>query len=264
MATSNTHSILREHVTITSEGENVSGFVHRPADPSQRVSLVVMLHGQMASKSQPPHRLFVQLADALVGIGIAALRIDFRGRGDSDGASIDVTPQRDMADTRAALAWATAQPWVDTGRLALLGVSWGGAIAAQLAGDGAPVVAVALLGSVPGAPFGWNPPMQTIDGRQATELWGNLLGAEFYAGLPAITPLASLERAALPVLLVYGTNDETTSEEAVAAARRAFEAASVPHDVVAVEGADHVFMRHAWAQEVIAHTTRWLKHTLRT
>lgn len=50
------------------------------------------------------HRLYRQLSHALAAEGIAALRFDYYGCGDSAGASIEVDWQRCVADTCAAAA----------------------------------------------------------------------------------------------------------------------------------------------------------------
>ena len=65
-------------------------------------------------------------------------------------------------------------------------------------------------------------------------------------------------RARGPIFLVYGTEDGGVAP-AIPATAATLAAAGIAHDVLAVEGADHIFMRHAWKQTVIAATVAWLR-----
>ena len=93
----------REPVMFESDGQAILGVIHRPRQPpAERLPAVVIFHGFVGSKDQP-HQIFVKLAEALAAAGVIALRIDFRGRGDSEGDTVDMTFEGDMADARGAL-----------------------------------------------------------------------------------------------------------------------------------------------------------------
>ncbi len=64
--------------------------------------------------------------------GYAAIRIDLRGTGDSDGVLLDEYLEREQLDGLEALRWIAAQPWC-TGAVGLMGKSWGGFNALQIA-----------------------------------------------------------------------------------------------------------------------------------
>ncbi len=64
--------------------------------------------------------------------GYAALRIDSRGSGDSDGILRDEYLKQEQDDVVDAIAWIAAQPWC-TGAVGMLGGSWGGLITLQVA-----------------------------------------------------------------------------------------------------------------------------------
>jgi dienelactone hydrolase len=61
---------------------------------------------------------------------------------------------------------------------------------------------------------------------------------------------------------VYGTGDEAVSATSVEAATRLLTEAGVVHEVVAIDGADHTFMRYEWEREAIYRTVDWLCHAL--
>lgn len=68
----------------------------------------------------------------VAGHGYAALRIDLRGSGDSDGVLGDEYLPVEQDDAVAAIAWIAAQPWCN-GMVGMIGKSWGGFAALQVA-----------------------------------------------------------------------------------------------------------------------------------
>jgi uncharacterized protein len=68
----------------------------------------------------------------LAGHGYAAVRVDMRGTGESDGLIEDEYTEQEHADGLETLAWLREQPWCD-GNLGLWGISWGGFNSLQLA-----------------------------------------------------------------------------------------------------------------------------------
>lgn len=68
----------------------------------------------------------------LAGHGYAAVRVDMRGTGDSDGVLTDEYTEQEQEDALEILAWLREQPWCDGG-LGLWGISWGGFNALQIA-----------------------------------------------------------------------------------------------------------------------------------
>ena len=76
-------------------------------------------------RDEPMHRWFA-------GHGYAALRIDLRGSGESDGALLDEYLPTELEDGVEAIAWIAAQPWCN-GAVGMLGKSWGGFNALQIA-----------------------------------------------------------------------------------------------------------------------------------
>ncbi len=66
------------------------------------------------------------------GHGIVAVRIDLRGSGESEGVLHDEYLPVEQEDGVEAIRWLAAQPWC-TGRVGLIGKSWGGFNALQIA-----------------------------------------------------------------------------------------------------------------------------------
>lgn len=62
--------------------------------------------------------------------GYAALRVDMRGSGDSDGHMPDMYDQNELDDARHVINWLAAQPWCN-GKVGMFGTSWGGTASLQ-------------------------------------------------------------------------------------------------------------------------------------
>ena len=68
----------------------------------------------------------------LAGHGYACIRLDIRGSGESEGVLTDEYLQSEFDDGIAALEWIAGQDWCD-GNIGMMGISWGGFNALQIA-----------------------------------------------------------------------------------------------------------------------------------
>ena len=98
----NDPAILESGLAFACEGETLHGVLTQPASASPRTGVLVVVGGPQYRAGS--HRQFVQLARALAAGGLACLRFDVRGMGDSTGPlhsfeHIDA----DITDARAAL-----------------------------------------------------------------------------------------------------------------------------------------------------------------
>ena len=78
-----------------------------------------------------------QMHGWFAGHGYAAVRVDIRGSGDSDGLLADEYLPQEQADAVEVIAWLAAQPWC-SGAVGMKGISWGGFNALQVAASGRP------------------------------------------------------------------------------------------------------------------------------
>src|ERR1051326_1054004 len=77
------------------------------------------------SRDEPMHGYFAEH-------GYAAVRVDMRGSGESDGHLADEYLKQEQDDALEVIAWIAAQPWC-TGAVGMMGKSWGGFNALQVA-----------------------------------------------------------------------------------------------------------------------------------
>ncbi|HIY41580.1 MAG TPA: CocE/NonD family hydrolase, partial [Candidatus Nocardiopsis merdipullorum] len=68
----------------------------------------------------------------MAGHGYACVRVDLRGSGDSEGILRDEYLEQELVDAEEVLSWIAEQPWCD-GHTGMMGISWGGFNALQVA-----------------------------------------------------------------------------------------------------------------------------------
>ncbi|MCH2164197.1 MAG: CocE/NonD family hydrolase [Marinovum sp.] len=136
------------------------------------------------------------------GHGYAALRVDMRGSGDSEGLLDDEYSRQELQDACDVIAWACSQEWC-SGKVGMQGISWGGFNSLQVAAlqpEGLDAV-ISICSTVDryaddihykggcllGENFGWasqmwsymsRPPDPQIVGKQWREMWLKRLEAQ--------------------------------------------------------------------------------------
>ncbi|HWG84166.1 MAG TPA: alpha/beta fold hydrolase [Deinococcales bacterium] len=251
-------TLNEQHTTFAVGGQLVHGMYHFPPGPGPHPA-VLMLHGFTGSRGET-HRLFVLLSRLLAENGIASLRFDFRGSGESEGGFEEMTASREVEDAVQALAQLRARPEVDPERVGLLGLSMGGMIAALTVGE--PGVRVkSLVLWAPAAPESWTE--QTPPGwspEMMPEPWdagGNPVGRAFWRDLSRLDSYAAVKAHQGPALLVHAREDPTVKLETGLKYARA-----VPMRQHLVDGALHTFQTLEAQAEVHRRTLDFLRETL--
>lgn len=124
----------REWITFENEGQRIFGVLHLPKEVKGPVPAVLFCHGFGGSKIGS-FRLFVRQAERLAKAGIASLRVDFRGSGDSEGRFDEVTLGREVSDALKALEYLRGLDAIDPERIGLLGRSFGGIVSVLALGE---------------------------------------------------------------------------------------------------------------------------------
>ncbi|MEZ5121127.1 MAG: CocE/NonD family hydrolase [Solirubrobacterales bacterium] len=114
-----------------SDGTRLCARIWRPEDAQQRPVPAILEY--------LPYRKddVTAAADALVhpyfaARGYAAVRVDIRGSGDSDGVLSDEYSRQEGDDALEVIAWLARQPWC-TGAVGMMGISWSGFNSLQVA-----------------------------------------------------------------------------------------------------------------------------------
>lgn len=126
--------------------------LHIPEGPDgTRRPTVVFVHGFTSNRLELPN--FVAMSRLLEAHGIASVRFDLSGHGESDGDFFDVTITGEIAETRAVLRAVRALGFVDPDRIGLVGMSMGGVVAGITAAEEPGIGALCLWSPAAVAPF---------------------------------------------------------------------------------------------------------------
>ena len=188
--------------------------------------------------------------------GIACLRFDFTGLGDSEGDFGADSFPANVADVTAATDWMAAR--FGPGVL-LVGHSLGGAAVLAAAGEIPAVAAVATIG----APASVEHVLQQVSGDLAAiEQAGSgpvsiggrqfQVSARFLANLRGVDLDAEVGELGRPLMILHSPTDQLVSIDNAA---RLFAAARHPKSFVSLAGADHLLLEQAdadFAASVIA------------
>jgi pimeloyl-ACP methyl ester carboxylesterase len=151
-------------VTFNSDGLVLSGILRVPdgLGHDERRPAFIVLHGFGSNKSSPT---VVGPCDLLERLGYVTLRFDMRGCGESEGERGNLICLEQVEDTRNALTFLAKRHEVVADRIALIGTSFGGAVAVYTAGVDPRVAAVVSSG-------GWGDGERKFRGQHATpEAW---------------------------------------------------------------------------------------------
>ena len=221
-----------KNIEIPGTRGNIPATIQLPAKSArgEELPLVVLCHGFTGNRQGDGH--FAPLAEDLAAHGIATVRLDFAGCGDSTEPYANYTLANMAADVDSVIGY--MQATYGTGKTALVGHSMGGRLASLYPQLGQyPVTALAL----------WSPANGTglqgleflsIDNFAAVEelaaradaegsvaAWGVELSAAYIDGMRDSDPNAALQESGLPVLLTYSGNErilsDTTQNETKAA-----------------------------------------------
>ena len=121
----------RQDLHFDSGGDGCAAWLYRSSYGPPDTPLVVMAHGLSGTRRD---RLGA-FAERFAAAGVAALVFDHRGFGDSAGEPDLFRPARQLADWRAAIAFARSLPDVDAQRVATFGSSMGGGNALAAAAE---------------------------------------------------------------------------------------------------------------------------------
>ena len=121
-----------EHTTIPlKDGTRLAARIWLPED-AEADPVPALLEYLPYRKRDGTHERDALTHPYLAGHGYAAVRVDIRGSGESEGVLADEYSQPELDDALEVIAWLASQPWC-SGAVGMFGISWGGFNALQVA-----------------------------------------------------------------------------------------------------------------------------------
>lgn len=120
-----------ERISIDGHHGKLQAILVKPElQAGQQCPMVVFCHGFSGRKDGP---LFELICDTLQAHGIASIRFDFNGHGESEGEFKDMTVPNEIEDAKKVVAYVRDLRYVSD--IAIVGHSQGGVVAAMTAGQ---------------------------------------------------------------------------------------------------------------------------------
>ena len=201
----------RERVSIDGDHGKLAAIIQKPVLPQGgQCPMVVFCHGFGGSKEG---HIFELVADSLQKHGIASIRFDFNAHGESEGRFEDMTVPNEISDAKKVIEYVRDLRYVS--KVALVGHSQGGVVAAMTAGElASDIAAVALMApaavlrddAIRGSTFGkqYNP----LDPPEYVELFGKQrLGRNYIKSAFTLPIYETAAKYQGPALVIHGTGD---------------------------------------------------------
>ena len=223
-------SVDQSNVKITRGDETIVGTLALPKG-IEKPPVVLLLHGFTGKRDElavtgTDEGVYSRTARLLAERGIASLRIDFVGSGESSGKWEDTTTFSQIADAVAAFDWLKKQENVDTAKIHVIGWSLGGLVASHLAAE-RPVASATLWAPVANPAFNFSVVLgqeavdKALASKDPNELiegtlpWGakTSLKVPFYKSLFSTDPVAAIAQYSGPLFVIVGTKDTVVTPQ---------------------------------------------------
>lgn len=257
----------REGCVIENKGQKIFAIVHRPTDVNNAPCVVIM-HG-FASSKHGTNRAHVFLSEKLAENGIASLRFDFRGAGDSEGSLSDISLEDMVSDALVALQHSEQLEGIDPERIGVFGSSLGGSVAMFSAAQHGNVQAMVVWAPVASGELWYrdfiaqNPEKLTLDPKEVLSSYrGIKLNPKFQEQFGRMMAAKLLEELNMPFLHMQGEKDQTVSLLHQKVYKMHSEGKTSPSKFISYPDTDHQLGAEAVSPVVIRECIQWFKEHL--
>lgn len=258
----------RYSVEFENQGQKIFGVVHRPLT-DMPCPAVLMCHG-FAGHKIGKNKLYVSLSEKLAELGIASLRFDFRGSGDSEGDFSHMTISGEVGDAVEATEYLIEASGIDSSALGIFGRSLGGIVAIMTAEQTNVFQSIAIWASAFHAnkwrqiwlegqkdlrSDGQSPKVYRFDNAVAN----NQFLEEFFS-LDLEKNLKSLDN--VPFLHIHGEKDEVVDISHITHFEESRKNSQKETKFIRLPETDHNFSHPEEQLIAIKETAEWFKRTL--
>lgn len=117
-------------ISIKRDGLTLRGTLQKP--DKEKCPVAIIFHGLMSNRGKDRDGMFCRIADALLERGIASVRFDFDGHGESDGEFEDMTVYGELLDAAKILKYVRGLDFVED--IYIVGHSQGALVGGMIAG----------------------------------------------------------------------------------------------------------------------------------
>jgi len=232
-----------EFIRAISEGKKIYGILHLPRAPSTP-PCVIASHGLFSSKDSEK---FVEIGKFFSSMGIAIIRYDHQGCGESEGDISETTVSSRIKDLEAICELAINHPLLGDD-IGLLGSSMGGFISIFKGASDPRIKALAL----------WATPSHFLGKREMTQEGASLLKDSFYQESKRYDARRAIKKVS-HCLILHGEADELVP---LSQANELYSLAKPPKNLEIFSGGDHRFTDPQHRRRAIELSFSWFKRYL--
>jgi len=224
---------------------------------------VTLAHGFGAEKTEKG--MFDDVARGLTENGFLVYRFDFSGCGESEGDYSKTSLTKLIGDLRSIIDFVKRQPKVDANRLALVGMSFGTAVAVAL--NAPEIKTYVLLGSVANPyevlknlfqEYTFNPEGESLritsEGREVK------MRPQFWKDFANYDLPKSIAEIHKPICIIHGEKDTAAPLEE---AKVFYENANEPKKLAIIKNSDHGFYKPNERKEMVKELIGWFEKYLK-
>jgi len=243
--------MTQRYIQFQFEGIVIRGIEHVPETKTPFPCPVVLMIPGLGGAMGGPHRMLLEISRLLEKMGIASVRFDFLGNGESDGIFSQSTLTNQTRQTLLIMDHLKRDQRFDNSRMSLLGFSMGGLVAAMSAGYSSTLVnRLILLSPTFNLPFiarsiKSNNPV----GVDEYNYYGNRFGPEFLEDIIQTNIEEVCRWYDKSALIISGGKDTLVRNSVTSNFVQRVYGGRVKH--LEIEGADHAFQDFRWKDFII-------------
>lgn len=258
---------MEKYVEIERDGLVLRGMMHVPDKIDPPVGMVILLHGFCDDRNEI-NFVHTELSKRLCEAGIASVRFDMNGSGESDGRFEDMTVSSEIKDVEAMLKFVQGLDFVDSNRIALHGTSLGGAVASIVAGRHKDEIkALSMWCPAPDLIYNLREhqtlcglDVSDVEDIQCMDAEGLKVGYAFYQDCFQLDPYKEAAQFDKRVNLVHGDKDITASCQCSYKYKEIFQDRA---NLLIVPGAEHRFLSFAYRKARMESAENFLREELK-
>ncbi|MHC4870447.1 MAG: alpha/beta hydrolase family protein [Planctomycetota bacterium] len=257
---------FEKFIKIKNQRQNIAATLFLPDSDIAVYPAVIIAHGFTGSRNADA-RMLVWAGRALAHNGIAALSLDFRGSGESEGCFSEMTIDSEISDAVAALDFLSARDDIKKDAIGMIGHSMGGFVSSCTAGRDKRIKSLSLWAALYDVSI-FQQRLSLMDESGAKyngfyDVGGLLISSALYESAVKADIEASVRAGCCSCQIIHGSEDETVTVEGNAEKYYSLlTSLSRKVEKIILNGAGHCFNSVPWRIDLIKNTVEWFKKEL--
>lgn len=253
---------MEQYVELENKKGILRGMIHIPdADAkNNKYPGVVLYHGFTGNRMEPGF-MFVRFSRLLMQHGIASVRFDFWGSGESSGDFDKMTLSGELEDAGDILNYFSSREEIDKDKVFILGLSMGGTVAGYTAGLHNNDVKGLILWAPAGDMKNRLAEREEMLAKEAfkgnpMDMEGLVVGMQFIEDIKSLNVFDTTAKYRGDVLIIHGTEDKSVPPKV---SKHYSEIFGNRASLEFIEGANHTYQGSEWISRLFTTSLGFIK-----